>query len=120
MFLRSSNEGREVKNRPSFLQFAQHSFQNHDYVDVYVTMITHASITADEAAWGEKKFTDSITAVVLQNKGCLLPFKMHNITPFIDAHCKWSLLHYWGLIFREIIMNYQGHVPTLLIFFFLC
>lgn len=50
MFLRSSNEGREVKNRPSFLQFAQHSFQNHDYVDVYVTMITHASITADEAA----------------------------------------------------------------------
>lgn len=69
-------------------------------------------------AWGENKFTDSITAVVLQKKRLFIRIKTHNITPFIDAHCKWSLAHYWGLTFREIIMNYQSHMPTPVFFSF--
>lgn len=90
MVLPSSNEGREVKNRPSFLQFAQYSFQNHDYFDMYGTMITHVSIIANKAAWSENKFTDSITAVVLQKKGCLLELKrttlLHLLTPTVNDH----------------------------------
>lgn len=50
-------------------------------------------------------------------KRLFISLKIHKITPFIDAHRQWSLTHYWGLIFREIIMKYQGQYANPVNFF---